>query len=117
MTLTWGGVTFQERWEDGWAPLPQQQLYVSVEHYPETDTDEVQLGGLGGNDVTVPAIIATAADLAALRAAMGLGTTDTLTGLWSGSLNNMALVAISNPRGVYNDPRITAELHFIAAVA
>ncbi len=110
-----GGVTFRERWEDGFAPLPEEELQISVEPYPDTDEAEIQLGGLSPVPLTLPVIIASLADLTALRAVLRARTAGTLTGCWDGSHTNMLLVGIRSPRGAPDGTQVWAELEFLQA--
>ncbi len=108
---TFAGVTFSIRWDD-FVPLLDKHLYISVEHYPETDTDEIQTGGVGNGRFTLPTFVASLTDLNTLRSAMRLGTVGTLTGSPEGTLTNMKLAGIGNPR-LAPDGRVLADLDFL----
>jgi hypothetical protein len=106
-------VTFSLRWESAFEPLIERPLHLSVEHYPETNVDDIQLGGVSQGRVTLPVWLSSAADLATLRAAMAAGTIGTLAGLWDGDHADMLLVGISGLGGTYGDPRVRADLEFL----
>jgi hypothetical protein len=106
-------VSFSLRWESAFEPLIERPLHISVEHYPETATDEIQHGGVSQGRVTLPVWIVTANDLDVLRAAMAAGTIGTLAGLWDGDHSDMLLVGISGLGGTYGDPRARADLEFL----
>lgn len=108
---TFAGVTFSVKWED-LSPVLERELALSVEHYPDTDTDEIQTGGVGNGRLVLPAIIDDIADLGTLRTAMSAGTTGTLTGAPEGNLSDMMLVRIGSPR-IAPDDRILAALEFL----
>ncbi len=108
---TFAGVTFALQWEDLSAVL-ERKLAVSVEHYPDTNTDEIQVGGVGNGRITLPVIIDDTTDLATLRTAMSNNTVGTLTGAPEGNLANMMLAAITGPR-IADDGRIKANLEFL----
>ncbi len=108
---TFAGVTFAIRWAD-FSPILQRQLSLTVEHYPDTDTDEIQTGGVGNGRIKLPAIITSTTDLATLRTAMANATVGTLTSAPEGNLSNMMLVDISN-QGLAPDNRVIADLEFL----
>ena len=107
---TFAGVTFSLQWED-FSPVLEHKLALSVEHYPDTNTDEIQTAGVGDGRIVLPAIIASLANLATLRTAMRLGTVGTLTSAPEGNLANMMLVGIK-PR-LSLDDRVVADLEFL----
>ena len=109
--VTFAGVTFSLRWEN-LSALLERELALSVEHYPDTDTDEVQPGGLTNGRISLPCIIDDLTDLGTLRSAMAAGTVGTLTGSPEGNLSAMMLIGIKGPR-IAPDGRVVAELEFL----
>lgn len=71
-TITYNGVTAALVSDDqGWIPDWVRESYVTVEHYPESDYDERQYGGLGDPEWTITVRVNTEADAAALEASVG----------------------------------------------
>lgn len=66
---TFNGITFTPlRDSDGWRPNWRREPIWNEEHYPETDTDEVQFGGLKNPTLSVEVLIDEDDDAAALEA-------------------------------------------------
>lgn len=107
---TFAGITFSVRWED-FRPILERTLALSVQHYPDTDTDEIQVGGVTDGRLVLPSLIASLANLATLQTAMRNGTVGTLTSAPEGNLSNMMLVRIT-PR-LALDSRVVADLEFL----
>lgn len=115
MSLSFAGVTFSLRWADAFDPLVERQLFVSQEHYPETNQDEVQIGGVGQGRVKLPVWLDALADLETLRSAMAAGTTGTLAGMIDGDHTSMLLMSITGI-GMYSvsgTVKVKADLEFL----
>jgi hypothetical protein len=70
--ITYNGVTADLVSDDeGWIPDWERESYTNAEHYPESDYDEVQYGGLGDRVVTWTVRVNTEADAAALEGSVG----------------------------------------------
>ena len=66
---TFNGITFTPlRDSDGWRYPWKRAPYWAQQHYPDTNTDEVQFGGLGNPSVTVEVLVDVDADVASLEA-------------------------------------------------
>lgn len=115
MSLTFAGITLSLRWEDDFDPLVERPNNVSVEHYPETNTDEVQFGGVGQGHITLQVWLSSLADLATLEAAMANGTVGDITGLQQGTLSDMAISSITGLGyiSVAGETKIKADLEFL----
>lgn len=70
---TFNGIGFDVDISDknGWQPDWRRQTYYSRKHYPDTNTDELQFGGLGNKQITVLACVDSAADVATLQGYVG----------------------------------------------
>ena len=69
---------------DGYSAPWKRAPRWSVEHYPDTNTDEVQFGGLGNAVCTVEVLVDSDADAASLQALVN-GTAYTLADFPSGT--------------------------------
>ena len=69
---SYAGVTFSERYEGGRLALWRPVRHLSERHYPHSNANNVQDGGLSLSPVTVLAYLTSESDLAALIAAQGI---------------------------------------------
>ena len=109
---TFAGSTFRVLYGDGWDPLVERQAFVSVEHYPETNTDEVQIGGVGQGRLALSCKMASTSELDTLRTALAAGTVGTLAGLRDGDHTGMVLVGITDI-GLWRNGTVKATLEFL----
>lgn len=107
---TYNGITFGVLSPDSFAPQWEQELVVSEEHYPDTDTDEVQTGGKRLRRLSVEARIASAANLATLVGSLG-NTERTLTDHFGTSVARVVLLGVSRIRQ-HRSGVVLAELEF-----
>ena len=69
---SYAGVTFSERYNSGRLALWRPVRNLSERHYPHSNANNVQDGGLSNYTLTVLAYLTDEADLAALLAAQGI---------------------------------------------
>lgn len=110
---SYAGVTFSELDPQGFFPEWQQEPNVVVRHPISGNQDIVQGMGRGNFRVTVHAGLSADADLATLRAAVGV-TLRTLV-LGSTSHANTMLIGVRNPRRLGWAEVIGVDLEFIRA--
>lgn len=71
-TITYNGVTCDLVSDsEGWIADWERESYVAVEHFPDSNYDERQYGGLGDKVVTWTVRVNTEASAAALEASVG----------------------------------------------
>lgn len=71
MDCSYAGVSFGASSRDGFLPDWEEELAVSVEHYPDTDTDEVQIGGKSKQPLSISVWLDSEANKDTLKAAVG----------------------------------------------
>ena len=110
---TYAGVTFEILADDGvWRRGWEQEEQISVRHIPYANRDDVQSGGRGNLQVTVPAYLTDTMDVATLRSAVGQ-TPRYLTDLYGYGYSNVYLIKMRDiKRWIYGE-RWVCELTFM----
>ncbi len=96
---TFAGVEFECLTLDGFRPEWEQEPNIARRHIPYSNSDDVQHAGRGNYRMVIPAKLTSDADLATLRAAVGI-TPRTLGDYFGADYAGTMLTAVRSPRRV-----------------